>query len=712
MIEGENYTLVVDEGEDSYTSQPFAIGESLYEPVKYDALSYFYHNRSGTPILAEVVGEPWARPAGHLDDASVQTIECLTGEEGCRTLDASGGWYDAGDHGKYVVNGGISVWTLLNQYERAKYLGAGTGEFDDGTMALPAGETANGMPDLLDEARWEIEWFFKMQVPDDQPLAGMVHHKMHDENWTGLPMAPHEDPETRYVHPPSTAATLNFAAVGGQCFRAFENVDPEFADRCLARAITAYDAARDNPVMLAATQSNGGGAYSDGNVDDEFYWAAAELYLATGNERYAEDMAASDLHLTVPLDDFSLMTWQRTNALGILSMATAGDWFSADEDWVRQAREAVVEAADGYTDAVHSEGYALPLSGESYPWGSNSFVTNNLLVLGLAHDFTCDTTYADAMTRGVDYLFGRNPLGHSYITGYGERVEQNPHHRFWANAADPDFPPPPPGVMAGGPNSGLEDPIASALLEGCPPQRCFVDHIEAWSVNEITINWNSPFAWVSAYMDELGDTQLRQAAARRCELRNHHFSSFEDPSRPWSSKRFGFKHGKRSAIEVVDGGTDGDNALEVQACGLTTVDSPEFETGEFELVGDRLMVDVKRPEIERRHRWAWLFGWNKRDYWSGSIALTVKLDDKHDRWSRFKHGKHFGKQNRLFIGHRRLGGSGAGDWERVAFDVPGKVSEAFLEDQTAELELTVLTRHCKDAIQVDNIRFGGEILSR
>lgn len=501
--EGADYTLVVDEAGESFTSEPFTIGADIYSQLKYDALAYFYHNRSGTPILADVVGDTWARPAGHPGDVAVQTLACLDGSEGCRTLDASGGWYDAGDHGKYVVNGGISVWTLLNEYERAQQQGGILGSFADGTLRLPVEETTNGDSDLLDEARWEIEWFFKMQVPRDQPLAGMVYHKMHDEHWTGLPTAPDQDPQTRYVHPPSTAATLNFAAVGGQCYRVFKHVDRRFAFECLFRAMRAYHAAKTNPVMLASRASDGGGTYDDANVSDEFYWAATELYLATGLPYYAKEMRDSPLHLTVPIDDTSLMTWQRTNALGILSMVTVGDRPFINHHWVRAAREAVLAAADKYADSVVGEGYALPVSAAYYPWGSNSFVANNLIVLGLAHDISCDDKYADAMLEGVDYLFGRNPLGHSYVTGYGTRVEQQPHHRFWANALDSSFPPPPPGVMSGGPNSGIEDPVAQALLQGCSPQRCFVDNINAWSVNEITINWNAPFAWVTAYLDEL-----------------------------------------------------------------------------------------------------------------------------------------------------------------------------------------------------------------
>ena len=117
------------------------------------------------------------------------------------TLDVRGGWYDAGDHGKYVVNGGISAWQLLNAYERPGRRGADAARSATASCDIP--ERGNGVPDILDEARWELEFLLRMQVPDGQPMAGMVHHKIHDENWTGLPMLPDEDTQPRVLSPPS-----------------------------------------------------------------------------------------------------------------------------------------------------------------------------------------------------------------------------------------------------------------------------------------------------------------------------------------------------------------------------------------------------------------------------------------------------------------------------------------------------------------------------
>nr|QIN90905.1 putative endoglucanase [uncultured bacterium] len=500
--EGTGYRLVVGGDE----SDPFDIAPNLYSKLKYDALAYFYHNRSGIEITLPYAGDrSLTRPAGHLSD---KRVPCKRGSGCDYTLDVAGGWYDAGDHGKYVVNGGISVWTLLDWYERTEALGRSLPDFGDGKLSIP--ERENGVPDLLDEARWELEFFLKMQVPDGQPLAGMVHHKIHDDAWTGLGTAPHEDHQPRSLHPPSTAATLNAAATLAMAARIYARYDAAFAKRCLAAAERAFAAAKQNPSLLVThTTDEGGGTYADGTVDDEFYWAAAELFVTTGKPEYKQAVTSSKLHARFPTEaggHRSSMNWSTTDALGMISMALARSHVDAGLRKTLRAR--IVQAADGYAKIVEREGYGTPLERTAdgkYIWGSNSFVLNNMIVLALAYDFTKQPKYLNAVVSGMDYLLGRNPLGQSYVTGYGDRPLQNPHHRFWAHQANAKYPKAPPGVVSGGPNSTIDDPYSKgAGLVGCIAAKCFVDHIEAWSVNEITINWNAPFAWVTAWLDEVG----------------------------------------------------------------------------------------------------------------------------------------------------------------------------------------------------------------
>ncbi len=504
---GKGYKLTAG----SSSSVSFDIGKDIYSQLKYDALRYFYHNRSGIEIkMPYSIESQWARPAGHLPDKAA----CASGTwyNESYTLDVTGGWYDAGDHGKYVVNGGISVWTLMNQYERAKVMNSQE-PFADGKMNIP--ESSNGIPDLLDEAKWEMDFILKMQVPDGKSKAGMVHHKMHDTAWTGLGMAPHQDTMQRYLRPPSTAATLNLAATAAQASRLFKEFDQEYANKCLVAAQKAWDAAIENPAIYAPVSDDGGGGpYDDTYVKDDFYWAAAELFITTGEAKYLDFIKSSPHYLEMPtrlgLGESGVFDWATTTGLGTISLALVPSTLPKED--VNTAKANIRKAADYLVNVQKNQGYGVtieeyPISGSlsGYPWASNSFIVNVGIVMGYSYDFSNDAKYLNALAESMDYIMGRNPLYKSYVSGYGENSLQNPHHRFWSNQANPSFPKPPPGCLSGGPNSSLQDPYIQGQgfsVGKYPAQKCYIDHIESWSTNEITINWNAPLSWVTAYLDE------------------------------------------------------------------------------------------------------------------------------------------------------------------------------------------------------------------
>ncbi len=498
--QGENYAIQIG----SDTSYPFNIDATAYSAASYDAIRYFYHNRSGIEIETQYTGgghgsyaadSKWSRPAGHVNGTNNPgdyNVPCWPGT--CDyALDVPKGWYDAGDHGKYVVNGGISVWKLLNAYERALYLGSNSDAFADGMLNIP--ESGNGVPDLLDEARWQLEFLMAMQVPDGKPMAGMVHHKMHDENWTGFPLAPHEDTQNRYLVPPSTAATLNVAAVAAQCARIWKDIDSNFANKCLTVAQKAWDAAQNNPdVVYDGNYDSGGGAYGDEILADEFIWAAAELYITTGDNKYA-----SRINTTL---DSSEWGWENTQAAALLSLATVPT--TSATTLGKEARNTIQTLSDELLKIANSEGYEIIANKYNFYWGSNNSFANKLILLASAYDYTGNEKYLTAFGKNIDYLFGRNALSKSYITGYGENAAAQPHHRFWSGVIDNSYPWAPPGTMVGGPNQSLDGPKAKALLDGCQSaaQTCYADNIQAYSVNEITINWNSAFFWITAFYDD------------------------------------------------------------------------------------------------------------------------------------------------------------------------------------------------------------------
>lgn len=522
---GTGYTLVAG----TSVSMPFNIGDDIYTKMKYDSIKYFYHNRSAIPIIMPYADrQDLTRDAGHPND--VLAPDPTKDYKASYTLDVTGGWYDAGDHGKYVVNGGISTWTVMNEYERALYLGDATKKpYADNTMNIP--ESGNTYPDLLDETRYNLKTLLKMQVPAGNTLAGMVHHKAHDERWTALAVKPSEDTMKRYLQPPSTAATLNLAAIAAQGSRLWKQYDATFAATCLTTAETAWDAAVAHPAIYATMeQGAGGGAYGDNYVLDDFYWAASELYVTTGKAKYLDYIKASPHYLKMPSEltggeDQGLtgcFDWGNTAGMGTISLALVPNNLTATE--VATAKSNIKLAADKFISIEKAQGYGVPVEEKTlvidanttivgFPWGSNSFVVNNAICMAYAYDFSKDssgkkdTKYLSGVTTAMDYILGRNPNVQSYVTGYGENPLENPHHRFWAYQADNSFPKAPAGCMSGGPNSGLQDPWVKG--SGWRPgvragELSFMDNIESWSTNEITINWNAPLAWVSAYLDEQG----------------------------------------------------------------------------------------------------------------------------------------------------------------------------------------------------------------
>lgn len=506
------------EAKDGSESRDFEIcGSETYSSLLYDSLNYFYQNRSGIEIESDFIssGEAseLARAAGHPKDmAEIEQTWGYSGSSG--SIDVTGGWYDAGDHGKYVVNGGFSLWLMQNQYETALKYGF-EDAYGDGTMLLP--ENTNGTPDLLDEARWEMEWMLKMIVESGE-YKGMAYHKAHDEKWTALGIAPADDDMKRIVKPPTTAATLNLAACGAQAARLWKDYDSDFAEQCLTAAKNAFEAAKKHPEMFAPLdESVGGGAYGDTDVEDEFCWAALELFITTGDEDYYDEATENKFFLNVPqtlgggesVDTVGSFDWGNTGGLATLSAALNTDKFDKGDAEIIQ--EAIVSAADNFISLEENQGYGVPYgqsklsyndSDEGYIWGSNSFVTDNAIVMAYAYLLTNDESYLDGAIGGMDYILGRNAMDYSYVTGYGTHAIEYPHHRYWARQIDESFPKAPNGVMCGGPNSGMQDPWVqgSGWKKGeIPPQKCYLDNIEAWSVNECTINWNASLAWLAGF---------------------------------------------------------------------------------------------------------------------------------------------------------------------------------------------------------------------
>jgi endoglucanase len=488
------YRLVLEDGT---VSHPFRIAEGVHREVAQAALKAFYFQRVGIDLTLDLAG-PWARPAGHVEeDRNVRVhVSAATDQRPEGTVIQSPyGWYDAGDYNKYVVNSGISTYQLLALYEHFPALAR---RFEVG---IP--ETGGPLPDVLAEAWWNIRWMRTMQDPHD----GSVYHKLTNPSFDDVVM-PHEANEPRYVVQKSTAATLNFAAVMAQASRVFRPYDAALADSMSAAAVRAWEWAQQHPTVLYNQDAMNRrfdpdivtGAYGDGDLSDEFAWAAVELYVTTGEELFLEE--AGD-----HVGTWSVPHWGDVRALGYYTLLYHRDRVGPAAEIERVEAE-LFAMADALRQSHRDSAYGVVMGVDAgdFVWGSNAVTANQSMALLQAYRLTEDATYLHAALSNLDYLLGRNPTGFSFVTGYGSRTPMHPHHR--PSEAD-GVEDPVPGMLAGGPNPRQQDAEYCATYGEAGaypsdlPALSYLDHWCSYASNEIAINWNAPLVYVAAALEAL-----------------------------------------------------------------------------------------------------------------------------------------------------------------------------------------------------------------
>lgn len=469
------YRAVTSRGDTSFS---FLITDTVYSGLLRKSLKAFYFQRCGTE-LASPFAAPYQHGPCHLIDALVHRSTDSTGFR-----NTIGGWHDAGDYGKYVVNAGISVGTLLLAYDMfPERFG-----FDD--LGIP--ESGNGVPDILDEARFELEWFLKMQRGD-----GGFWFKVTREQFEGFVM-PQADTGTRYLYAVSSTATGDATAVLARAARAYAGFDPAFAQRCLSAARLGWGYLTLHPSIVPAggftnPAGTATGEYGDGDDSDERLWAAAELFETTGESAFHDAFQAS--YIFGPLFD-SPMWWGNVRPLALLTYIRSRQ-ASAIGSVKTELRQGLAAYCAGATTKRNQSGYQVVLRRGEYVWGSNSSALNAAILLIAGSETLGDTLYAGVASDQLHYVLGVNRLARCYVTGIGSRSPRQIHHR--PSAAD-GVADPVPGLIAGGPNEYLSDPVLQALFtSSTPPSLCYADTVPSYASNEVAINWNAPLVFVAGY---------------------------------------------------------------------------------------------------------------------------------------------------------------------------------------------------------------------
>ena len=445
------------------SSYEFSVSDDVYDDAFADSLRMLYLQRCGCAVDEKLAGD-FAHVACHTEEARIYG--------GNRYIDVSGGWHDAGDYGRYTVPAAKTIADLLLAFELYP------DKFEK-TVNIP--ESGNGMPDVLNEAKYELDWLFKMQAED-----GGVYHKVTGLNFDGF-IKPEECTEKLYVLPESKTATADFAATMYLAARIYEKYDSEYAKRCISaadRAINVYldhidDRNYTNPSDVLT------GEYGDSTSADEFLWAVCEGYKTTGDKRFEKMIEKVDLS-RITEDGFG---WDDMSGYAFFAWLTTKEPLKISID----VRERFLSMCSLYRDiALYGDSYGSTFT-DDYPWGSNMYIANNGMAFLMAYSITGESDYLLAAHRVLDYLFGTNCTSYCFLTGYGTQYPLHPHHRP-SEAIGKSM----KGMLVGGPDSYLEDAYAKAVLSGLPKARCYADNVQTYSCNEITIYWNSPLVFLLA----------------------------------------------------------------------------------------------------------------------------------------------------------------------------------------------------------------------
>lgn len=463
---------------------PFTIGNDTYRAVNAAALKAFYFNRTALALEPKYAGA-WARPAGHPDDRVLVHASAASNARPAGTVIGAGkGWYDAGDYNKYLPSSGIATYTLLAAYEHFPQY------FDRLDVHIP--ESGNGVPDVVDEAMWNLEWMLAMQDPAD----GGVYHKLTNLTFDAMVM-PHQAMKApRYVVAKSTAAALNFAATMAAASRVlapYGKQYPGMSARMLAAAESAWRWAEKNPAVLFKNPPDVvTGEYGDARIDDERAWAAAELYISTGKDSYYTALQPETVSITYP-------AWDDVRGLAWMSLAHHRDRLTplADRGLIASRIDSLAaRLAQEWRDSA----YRVPMAARDFVWGSNAVVLNQAMMLVQGYRLNGKPDYLAAAQSAFDYVLGRNAFGRSFVTGFGLQPPLHPHHR---PSQGDKVAAPVPGWVVGGPQPFQQDkgecpPYPSAL-----PARSWLDHVCSYASNEVAINWNAPLVYVAGALSEL-----------------------------------------------------------------------------------------------------------------------------------------------------------------------------------------------------------------
>jgi endoglucanase len=480
----------------------FEIGNDVFQNVLKAAVRIYYYQRCGTGKLATHAGTSW-EDAAICHIGSLQDIDCrLYSSPGnsATSKDLSGGWHDAGDYNKYVNFAGPLLINLMMAY--AENPTAWTDDYN-----IP--ESGNGVPDLLDEVKWELDWLLKMQQSDGSLLSIVGNLCPENSNSTSPPSI---DVYQRVYGPATTSATLSGASAFALAAIQFKSLGipsmTAYATTLETAAINAWTWANANGAVIWQNNSNGTCNIISGEQEIDNYGrtmrkliTAAFLYKLTGTSTYKTFFESNytSAHIIAwgyayPFESVEQSAMLYYTSIPGITSSVGTNIKAKFNNSMKTGNSDNLPSFVNKTDA-----YRAYVSDGNYTWGSNSVKSNqgnmfqDMLLYNL--DAANNTNYLNASSGLLHYLHGVNPTEFCYLTNMssygGDNSITTIFHRWFADGSSDwdqvgvSMYGPAPGFLAGGPNP-------SYSLDGCCSTTCGSSQLDsACSVN-LTPPFNQP----------------------------------------------------------------------------------------------------------------------------------------------------------------------------------------------------------------------------
>ncbi|MEM7793146.1 MAG: glycoside hydrolase family 9 protein [Cyanobacteria bacterium P01_C01_bin.118] len=504
------YILVRED--DETRSAEFEIRDDVYRDVLIAATRMFFYQRSGFAKEEPFADARWTDGAAYIGPGQDSEARFVNDKQNpALEKDMRGGWFDAGDTNKYVTFALTPVHQLLSAYGQNPKIW--TDDFN-----IP--ESGNGIPDLLDEIKFELDWLKRMQDDDGGAFIKLGNLDYGESAWI-----PSEDKRPRYYGPKCSSSTIAIASMFAHAAWEMQSIPglSDYANDLQARALSAWNWYQVNPQETECDTGEIKSGDADMTPEEQLgttVSAAVYLFALTGDLQFS-DYLTQNIYASQPFNDSSwsrYYPYQGDALLFYAQLPNADDLLK--QEILTAFENTIVNNPEAYGNDDELDPFRAYMPDDQYHWGSNQVKANygnanyDPIMMGLNVAEWFD--YTDRVAGTIHYFHGVNPLGMVYLTNmyeYGAEKSANEMYHQWLgqgvfeNALTSENGPA-PGYVTGGANKNYSGDESFASI---PPMKAYIDisdpKVPSWEFTEPGIYYQSSYIkllskFVTAESDE------------------------------------------------------------------------------------------------------------------------------------------------------------------------------------------------------------------